>query len=240
MDECGGVLMWKWADTWPSFCYSVIDYGEYKKPAWYSVKRAFAPTTVFVENKQDELSVDYLNDSGEKRNQKVCCQLKKCDGSIVKEWVKSIDIKANSSDKAIDLAIKRADYDTGEYYIKTWIEGSESAPYYYLLSSMADTKTIQGRVSVTLTRLNNSKVELAFTASEFTPYVVIYASNPYLQFSENSFYMEKGETKKITLTAPEGELWADLTYRWWKSKPEYLTIDSEYLPAPEQPKVSYP
>jgi beta-mannosidase len=240
MDECGGVLMWKWADTWPSICYSIIDYEEYRKPAWYSVKRAFAPTTVFVENKHDVLTIDYLNDSEEQKAQKVCCQLKNCDGTLVKEWTETVDFKAGSAGVAIDLSIRRTDYGTGEYYIKTWIEGNSSAPYYYPLSSMAGTKTIPGKVSVSATRIDRSRVELAFTADEFTPYVAVYATNPYIIFSDNAFYLEKGETKKITLTAPEGELWADLTYRWWKGKPEHLTIGSEYLPAPKQPGVSYP
>jgi len=241
MEECGGVLMWKWADTWPSIVYSIIDMEEFRKPAFYTVKRAFAPVALMINNTSDHLTVNYLNDLQKLTNQRVRCRLMKADGSLVKEWSNTVDFSENSSGIAIDPNININDYRTGEYYIKIWVENNTSVyPYYYFPADMIQFKQKKGNIDVKIKRVNASTAQITMTAEEFTPYFVLYSSNPYIHFSDNTLFLEKNTPLTITVSVDKGELWGDFTCNWWGGGEKQLLIGSELLkPVPMKPTV-YP
>lgn len=241
MKECGGVLMWKWADTWPSVEYNVIDLYEFKKPAYYSVKRAMSPTALIVNNKNNMLTVNYLNDIQEVADQQVRCRLMKSDGSLVKEWSCMVDFDANTSGMAIDLGININDYRTGDYYLKSWIANNESVDAcYYFPADMVKFKQKPSDVKIEIKRINSSEVQLTLTASEFTPYFVIYSENPYIRYSDNTLFLEKDMPQTITVSVKEGELWGDFTCNWWGGGNKTFLVGSQLLsPAPMKPTV-YP
>ena len=240
--ECGGVLLWKWADTWPSICYSVIDYEEFLKPGWYTLRRAFAPTTLMIDNQADKLTVKYLNDGVAQKGRKVMCKLAKFDGSTVKQWHATVDFAANSAGVALDPKLNRMDIQSGEYYIKIWIEGDASiTPYYYIPSDMVNVKIKPCTVTTKITRRSPSTVDVTFTAAEYTPYVVIWANDPFIKLSDNAFFLEKGESRTITFSVAEGELWGDFTYRWWGApKNETFMISSKLLKPVGMNPTTYP
>lgn len=241
MDECGGVLLWKWADTWPSICYSVIDYEEFKKPGWYTLKRAFAPTTLMVDNQAERLTVKYINDGPKKNGNEVVCRLAKYDGTVVREWRETIAFQSNSAGMAIDPNLSRKDLMSGEYYIKIWVDNDPAVePYYYIPTDMIAVKTNLTDVTVSVKRIDASTAEVTFTSPEYVPYVVIWSNNPYISMSDNAFFLEKGASKTIRFTIPEGELWGDFTYRWWNGETKTFTIDSELLKPVEMKPTVYP
>ncbi|NBW32615.1 MAG: hypothetical protein EBR22_01525 [Cytophagia bacterium] len=41
--RCGGSIVWQWNDAWPVVSWSLLDYTARPKPAWFAVRRAFAP-----------------------------------------------------------------------------------------------------------------------------------------------------------------------------------------------------
>jgi beta-mannosidase len=231
MNSCGGVLIWKWADAWPSVSMSVIDHDEFKKASWYTVRRAFAPAIVTIRHNQNQLSVCYVNDLHELSGQRVICQLKTTDGELVKEWSKTLTFKENTSESIIDLDIEYDAINRGHFYVKVWVDNNETIyPYYYIPSTFKDLKVEQNsQVQVQVNRLNSSTVELLLTASAFTPYFLLTATNPYITISDNAFFIEKNEPKKITLSVPEGELWGDLYYRWWESEEHNIVIPSTLI-----------
>ncbi|KAJ3041625.1 hypothetical protein HDV00_008901 [Rhizophlyctis rosea] len=47
-EECGGVLVWQLNDCWPCVSWSLIDYYDRPKPAYWTVKRALRPVSVGV------------------------------------------------------------------------------------------------------------------------------------------------------------------------------------------------
>ena len=241
MRDCGGVLIWKWADTWPSICYSVVDYNEFKKGAWYTVKRAMSPRSLMVRNEDGNLSVWYLNDLVKVKEQQVDCQLKRCDGTLVQNWSVKVNAMGNSATKVVDLGIKREKYMDGNYYLKvSVVNNPEIDPYYYIPSYMSSLKNKVANVNVSVERKSVGKAILNFTADEFTPYILITANNPYLNLSDNCFFMEKGEKREIEITAPEGELWGDFTYTWWKGATKDFKIGSKLLSPVGMKSTVYP
>ncbi|OCL02433.1 glycoside hydrolase family 2 protein [Glonium stellatum] len=49
--ECGGALVWQTNDSWPVTSWSIIDYFERPKPAYFVISRALAPLAVGVVRK---------------------------------------------------------------------------------------------------------------------------------------------------------------------------------------------
>lgn len=58
-----GALLWMLADAWPCIGYSIIDYYQRPKPAYYYVKRAFAPIALIFGKDGDGVSAWVVNDT---------------------------------------------------------------------------------------------------------------------------------------------------------------------------------
>ncbi|KAK7525896.1 uncharacterized protein IWZ02DRAFT_474219 [Phyllosticta citriasiana] len=54
---CGGALVWQLNDCWPVTSWSIIDYFQRKKPAYYAMRRALAPVAVAVKRAHHDWSV---------------------------------------------------------------------------------------------------------------------------------------------------------------------------------------
>ena len=230
MEECGGMLYWKWADTWPSVSMSVIDYNEFKKPSWYAVRRAFAPRTLMVNNTDDNLTVWYVNDLDKIGGQEVRCQLLRTDGTLVKEWKENVNFKENTSGLAIDLKTTRTEIGDGNFYLKVWVENDRKMyPYFYTAADMKLMKIIPGKLTASIKRSNQSKAILTIKANEFTPFVIITTENPHIKMSDNTFFIEKGGSREIELTLETGEISGEFTYQGWNGKSQKISLESSLL-----------
>jgi beta-mannosidase len=67
MGECWGSLFWMYADCWPTQGWTILDWYLRRRPAWYWVRKAFAPLTVFSLNWGPRTEVYLVNDGPEDR-----------------------------------------------------------------------------------------------------------------------------------------------------------------------------
>lgn len=58
-----GMLVWQLNDAWPGISWSVLDHGGRPKPAWYALRRAFAPRAISIEPRDGSLWVVLVNDT---------------------------------------------------------------------------------------------------------------------------------------------------------------------------------
>lgn len=54
---CGGALVWQLNDCWPVTSWSIVDYFQRKKPAYYAMRRVLAPVAVAVKRAHFDWSV---------------------------------------------------------------------------------------------------------------------------------------------------------------------------------------
>jgi beta-mannosidase len=54
---CGGALVWQLNDCWPVTSWSIVDYFQRKKPAYYAMRRVLAPIAVAVKRDHFDWSV---------------------------------------------------------------------------------------------------------------------------------------------------------------------------------------
>jgi beta-mannosidase len=55
--KCGGALVWQLNDCWPVTSWSIVDYYQRKKPAYYSMRRVLAPIAIAVRRDHWDWSV---------------------------------------------------------------------------------------------------------------------------------------------------------------------------------------
>ncbi|KAF2843698.1 glycoside hydrolase family 2 protein [Patellaria atrata CBS 101060] len=56
---CGGALVWQLNDCWPVTSWSIVDYFQRKKPAYYTMRRVLAPVAVAVKRAHHDWSVTH-------------------------------------------------------------------------------------------------------------------------------------------------------------------------------------
>jgi beta-mannosidase len=54
---CGGALVWQLNDCWPVTSWSIVDYFQRKKPAYYAMRRVLAPIAIAVKREHHDWSV---------------------------------------------------------------------------------------------------------------------------------------------------------------------------------------
>lgn len=54
---CGGALVWQLNDCWPVTSWSIVDYFQRKKPAYYAMRRVLAPVAIAVKREHHDWSV---------------------------------------------------------------------------------------------------------------------------------------------------------------------------------------
>ncbi|KAF2757008.1 glycoside hydrolase [Pseudovirgaria hyperparasitica] len=55
--HCGGALVWQLNDCWPVTSWSIVDYFQRKKPAYYAMRRVLAPVAIAVKRAHFDWSV---------------------------------------------------------------------------------------------------------------------------------------------------------------------------------------
>jgi beta-mannosidase len=61
--ECCGSLFWMFNDCWGEVGWTIVDYYLRRKPAWYFVRRAFAPLRLILRANGDDVGVVLANDT---------------------------------------------------------------------------------------------------------------------------------------------------------------------------------
>ncbi|QDS77809.1 hypothetical protein FKW77_005818 [Venturia effusa] len=54
---CGGALVWQLNDCWPVTSWSIVDYFQRRKPAYYAMRRVLAPVAIAVKREHHDWSV---------------------------------------------------------------------------------------------------------------------------------------------------------------------------------------
>ncbi len=62
--KCGGSLFWMYADCWGEVGWTIVDAYQRRKPAWYFVRRAYAPRRLIIRaGSEDAIKVTLANDT---------------------------------------------------------------------------------------------------------------------------------------------------------------------------------
>ena len=84
--HCSGALLWQLNDCWPGFTWSIVDFDGHPKPAYYAVKRAFAPVVVSIAPREGgQFDLWAVNDSAAELDDAIVLRIQRFDGTVLAE-----------------------------------------------------------------------------------------------------------------------------------------------------------
>lgn len=101
-------------DIWGCGTWAVVDHYLEKKPAYYAMKRVFAPLHLCFTQRGEGCFIHLLNDTGGEVRGSVCCMAKKADGTILSRIEAPLAAKSDGSACA-QIALGEADYYSAEF-----------------------------------------------------------------------------------------------------------------------------
>lgn len=188
-----GILTWMYNDIWPTGTWSVIDYYLDKKPAYYTMKRCFAPEAAAFFRERNKVCLALMNDGV--------------------ETIAEISVFGAQYGKDASLIV------SGNYKIKERsnivinIEEYEKYDYLFVAGRMGQTK-LNDLIDINLytkereeqkVRAELSDGILTVTALTKCDFVEVNGVSNMCEYGEENFFpMYKGETRKFA--AEKGDI----------------------------------
>lgn len=198
-ESCGGALFWMYNDTWGEIGWTVIDYYLRRKISYYGVKRAFAPVKCSIRRVHGKVVLQGLNDTAENVTIEAEYGYVSFDGKRRKTQNLTLELKPRSRSYLREDILPMEEYETGSIMLiprKGEVDGT-----------MLRTREIRNLKFASLVesreiRRGNGEIVLSVTSGGYAHGV--YVDGNY-QCSDNYFDLLPGETKIITVKAPDGE-----------------------------------
>lgn len=196
---CSGYMNWMYDDIWPCGTWSVIDCYFERKPAYYAMKRSFAPVRVAYIRMSDHSKLCLINDTDSTLCGKVICEGKLLSGEVCAKVCFEAWCEPFSS---TDFVLTE---DLGGEYLSMRFEADGgdrvSSTAFPTLWKDKHFKTALEWSAVTLSPM---LFEIRLSAGSYGRTVFIdHPQSEKLRFEDNFFDMECGESRCIRVSSDE-------------------------------------
>ena len=195
--DCGGGLFWMFNDTWGELGWTIMDYYLRRKPAWYFVRRAFAPVRMILRSKGDKIACILANDTAETVSQKIEYGYIRLDGQY-KDF-KTVQINAEPLTRTLVCAFGRGNHDpTVGLWVTRAIEPSIFRPAIYRAVDYRDLQITKPGLAYTLIHSAGQLFTLKISAQAYAHAVHVKLPENTIP-SDNYFDLLPGETREIQI-----------------------------------------
>ena len=205
-DRSWGLLNWMYNDIWPTGTWSVVDYYMDKKPAYYIMKRCFAPQMLALLRVDDDYYLCCVNDHQEPLETAVMVSTHNYDGRILRK----LDIPVRVAGGGRLMQKLPGIYAEGDYLLAVAGDEPNMRDIYHLGRYREEPITPQYSVTVEPTE-NGALVHIK--AHSFVPCVKIYGGEG-AAYEDNFFDMAAGEMRSVRITGcsctPQVQTFADV------------------------------
>ncbi len=222
--QCSGSLIWQLNDCWPGFSWSLLDYEMLPKPAYFAVKRAYAPRILTIVEDSGIYSLWGVNTSGKDWKGKVRITCSSFDGSEVCRFNSPLNVPNDMSEKIIDNIFEAGQikcFERTRCFMKAEIvSGSKTCPAWY----HDDPVRIDLPKTKITTKLTVRKAEefyhhkLTLNSSSYALFVGIIPPDSQCQFEDNFINIEPNGQAHIHFTAMKKYKKSDLEIRGFNVK----------------------
>lgn len=195
---CGGVMNWMYNDIWRNGTWSVVDYELECKPAYYAMKRAFAPVYAGFLERGDGFRVFFANDTSATVSRTLRFGQKRVDGEILFVTEKRIEI---SADSVIEFAFEGTLSKDPDAYLFAETESERSVCFANGYAGVAFKSDVNAYLGASYEKNGRWYAKITIKANSFAKAVFIDAEETFdLLIGDNYFDMEAGEEKTILLS----------------------------------------
>jgi len=203
-----GSLVWQFNDCWPVISWSVLDYFQRPKAAWYFARRFFAPLLISLERDGDDICCAVVNDSMEEVRGEIVLEVRDSIGDSVEKHRHPITLRPNEPAHTLRVGLDMLNItDSSRQYVRATLESRDGggiiARNRYFLSRLRKIKWDKPGIEIKDIRMESDTTGgVVLTSRTLAKSVEIACDNiPLNRFSDNFFDLDAGEEKCIKFVA---------------------------------------
>jgi beta-mannosidase len=206
--QCSGSLVWQLNDCWPGFSWSLLDYDLLPKPAYFTVKRCFAPLLLSIKQTEGNYRLWAVNTSGKPWQAQAKITVQTFDGKLLGQAQVKIDVAHDHSKQAVSDLLNvcgLSTFDLATTFIKAEIiRGPQTAPAWFV----ADPVQLKLPPAKVKTVLNVKKTpdgfkhEVTLESTNFAYFVGIIPPDATCKFEDNFINLDPNGQATIMFTSP--------------------------------------
>ncbi|MHC4872342.1 MAG: glycosyl hydrolase 2 galactose-binding domain-containing protein [Planctomycetota bacterium] len=203
--ENSGSCFWMINDAYPGATWSVIDYYLREKPAYFAMKRAFAPLLPIARMIGSQLEIMVDNDSTEDIEGSARVRFVEFDGTELLSFNSECSAPANTLSEVFTVPeseISKIDRSRTFISVEICDNNSVIAENHFFAASLSDLKIAETEVSVTPLYEENKVTGIELEADYFIWNFSLFSKSVDLQLKDNFFDILPGEKKVIKLSEP--------------------------------------
>ena len=162
-----GGLFWMFADCWGEVGWTIVDYYLERKPAFYAVRRAFAPTKLILRAAEGKVSCVGVNDMAKDLAVELEFGVLALDGSSRRTEKRKVVITARSRAPILEFPIPAYDASRELVFIAPVIAGSGLLPATLRGTSFRDLKTADPGLEVRALGLDGTVARFEVSAKRW-------------------------------------------------------------------------
>ena len=201
--HCSGALLWQLNDCWPGFTWSIIDFDGHLKPAWYAVRRAFAPVLVTVKplpGGQFELWL--VNDSAEEIEDVIVLRIQRFDGAVLSEQHLPVRSEPNSAAQLVRRFGWGRVVQPRSTYVTIESERGAFAPNHQLFANPRELELRPVELTVDTRVVDQWTVDVKLRADSFVLMAAIEHPQLGLLYDDNNLSLNANRPQTIRVRHP--------------------------------------
>ena len=199
-NRVSGTLIWQLNDCWPVLSWSVMDYYGFGKAGYYYTKRVYASVLASFKLHDDgKVELWLTNDTLQAITTTVTVALRTFTGETVWAETTPVTIAANDSQPVLRWDADRFT-DRAAHYLSVASNDDVFPRNRAFFGMIKDVKRSPVKPTVQIAQINDHELRATLTAPAFAYFVHFKVANETVQFSDNYFDLESGETKVVTIT----------------------------------------
>ncbi len=208
--DCGGFAIWKYSDTWPCGCMSMVDYELDNKISYYYTQRASSPLLVSLKYAEDRFEAWVINDYLQPKNGTISIDMVNLhSGEFTQLSIEEAIIEKDASVHITDIALKDIEtYDKHNHVLvgRFQANGVTFSQNIHYLDDIVKYQLPEPIADVSFKQMKTNEITVMIMAKTFIKDVGILLPdvNPGLiTYSDNHFPLLPGESMKVSIKGPE-------------------------------------
>ena len=194
--HCGGCVLWVLNDGFGEVGFSVMDHDGDPKPAYYFLKRAYAPNRLILRVKEDKIHIYCTNSRQEAREISIHYGYTTFDGNELQRQTVTCTLDAHAPATLVATMDTNCDVVNGVYFACSDSEDILSAT---LRSGDFSTLCLPRRAELTVSDVECVGNDIIFTvSSDVFAHAIHFCVSSENRFSDQYFDLLPGEKRRIT------------------------------------------
>jgi beta-mannosidase len=208
--HCSGALLWQLNDCWPGFTWSIVDFDGHPKPAYYAVRRAFAPVLVTIAplaGGQFELRL--VNDSPHEVDDLITLRIQRFDGTVLGEQQLPVRAAPNSPAQLVRRFGWGRVLQPRSTYVTAESARGSFAPTQQLFADPRELELPPVELAVATEAIDERTVEVTLAADAFVLAAAVEHPQPGLVYDDNYLSLNPNRPRTISVSHPHDPVDAD-------------------------------